>query len=156
MFLPKPRLFLWERHRSQTVWFKAKCASPRHRWLVGARGRGTEQRLCCRWVKTPRSRPQKTPGISYWASFPNSLCFSQLKAARHSSHHKTICPMDRGWSVFMQNVNSEPPPTNPRHKKRMLWTHMNWSLFLNWCYPSAPCTTAYIIFTKPKSPMSTC
>lgn len=44
-------------------------------------------------------------------------------------------------------------PPHPRHKKRMLWTHVSWSLFLNWCHPSAPCTTAYIVFTKHKSPI---
>lgn len=64
-FLPKPRLFLWDCHGSQMVWFKTKWASPRHWWLAGVQGRGTKQRLCYRWVKMQRSRQQKTPWISY-------------------------------------------------------------------------------------------
>lgn len=50
---------------------------------------------------------------SYWSVIKqvllNSLCFSQLKATWHISHHKIIYSMDFGWSVFMPNLNFEVP-----------------------------------------------
>lgn len=80
---------------------------------------------------------------SYWSVIKqvllNSLCFSQLKATWHISHHKIIYSMDFGWSVFMQNLNFEVP-----HRKMLYKPTQMEGLCLSWWYPFAPCTRAYI------------